>query len=175
MKEKKSKFAKRIVYVFFTLVFIMVISGACSGKAVGINNYPMNYSIAYFNNLGYLNAPTVGDLFGSNVQFATSFNNIPTEITLESTSVNKDEFSATILMTLILTETNEKRDAFRMQVRFNADSFAEKSYVKYIKVVSLISGQTTELLSDGSEMENAHILGFFVEMMGLFWDTSKFK
>jgi hypothetical protein len=144
-----------------------------SGKA-NFGNYPADYSIAYATMVGFSNAPTVRSLFGPDAYFSTSLQGIPVEVTLESTSGTKEKFTAQLLLTVKVPEKEDVK-INRMQVTFESDSMSEMSYIRYVKLVNMDSGKTTEKRSHGDERSDAGLVAFFAGMQGLFWDVSKYK
>jgi hypothetical protein len=109
-------------------------------------------------------------LFGPNVSFASSFQGIPANVTLESASGSRNEFVAVLLLTIKNSNSGEDLRVMRVQVKFQSDSMAEKSYVRYVKLVKLISCQATEQQSYGSQMEDSQVFGYFSGLLQYFWD-----
>jgi hypothetical protein len=145
-------------------------SNKAAAKASKI--YPIDYSIAYFNLMGFP-SPTVRDLFFTNDYLTQTIISNPAKVTIESTEAKKGSFTATLLVELV---TAEKTIKFaRLQVDFTSDGMTEKSYVSHIKFANLINGQTMDLTSDGSEIDNGEIFGNFFGFMEIFWDRDKLK
>jgi hypothetical protein len=184
-KEKKMKITV-FSSLFLVLLFGLTVN-ACSKNSsknpstdsstestatASLGNYPADYGIAYFNVLGVSNAPTVRDLYGPSAPFATTVNGLPAKITFESSSGNQNEFTATLLLTMT-TDEEENMKVMRMQVTFQPDSMTERSYVRYVKIANLITGQISEQASRGTEMEDGRLFGLLAGMLDYFWDTSK--
>jgi hypothetical protein len=149
-------------------------SQASGSTASRFGKYPANYEIAYFSTLGYSKVPTVKDLYNNNAPFLTEFQGVPAVVTIESIDGTGSELEALLLLTIKPKEGDERKFA-RMEVKFQSDKMTEKSYVRYVRFANLLTGQTAEQQSYGSQMEDGEILGFFVGLMVLFWDTSKFE
>lgn len=148
--------------------------GSSSGSSASrFGSYPANYEIAFFNTLGYSKAPTVRDLFETNAPFITSFQGVPATVTIESAKDTGNEFEAMLLLTVKIQNTGEERKFFRMEVKFQPDKMAEKSYVRYVRIANLITGDSAEEQSFGSQMKDGEVFGFFGGLMEVFWDTSK--
>ncbi|MCL2294050.1 MAG: hypothetical protein FWC36_04205 [Spirochaetes bacterium] len=162
---------------FSILILVLLFSfGSCKRdpERLIFGDYPADFEIAYMHMIGYPQAPTLRDLFGTNAVFANTFYGTPSVVTVESTSGTKDEFSAVLLLTMKGGETGEYFDLLRVQLRFQPDSISEKSYLRYIRFANLATDQVTVQQSHGTEREDGLVLGFFASIMGWFWDTSKF-
>ncbi|MDR2194740.1 MAG: hypothetical protein LBP19_09825 [Treponema sp.] len=165
---------KRLVVKVIFMVVVGSTIFAQNSQNANFGKYPIDYEIAYMRILGYFSpVPTVRDLFGPSAAFATSFRNVPTNVTLEKTSGNADEFTAQLLVTINVPDKGNVR-LMRMQVRFEADDMSEMSYVRYVKTVNLMNGEVSEQESYGDQMSDGNILGYFVGIMQIFWDISKF-
>ncbi|GMO18858.1 MAG: hypothetical protein Pg6A_05520 [Termitinemataceae bacterium] len=165
---------KKSVYVgLFMILFVSAgISAQTSGRA-NFGNYPADYPLAYATMLGLSKSPTVRTLFGPNAYFVTSFQDIPAVVTLESSNGTQGRFTAQLLLTLKAPEKGDTR--VRMQITFESDSMSEMSYVRYIKIVNIMDGQISEKRSNGTQMSDANIMGFFIGTMQMFWDVSKYQ
>jgi len=179
---KAIPFANQIVCGVVVLVLMVCFAGgggSSSGNtttkssASRFGKYPAEYEIAFFNTLGYSKAPTVKDLFEANAPFITTFQGLPTTVTIESANGTGNEFAATLLLSVKNQNTNEERKFARMEVKFQSDKMTEKSYVRYVRFANLLSGESAEQQSYGSQMEDGELFGFFAGLMVLFWDTSK--
>ena len=148
-------------------------SSAQASKKVNFGSYPIDYELAYFRMLGNSNPPTVNELFGPDATFGTSFNNIPSRVTLESCTGNKNELNAVLLLAIQNPNTEEYMDAMRMQLMFQSDDSANMSYVRYVKIINLVSGAITEKRSSGNQMDDAELTGLLAGMLPYFWDDSK--
>jgi hypothetical protein len=175
-----------------TLVLMAAIAvSACSqqkdsGKSI-FGKYPANYEIAYLNMFGYSKSPTINELFGPERIFTTTFEGVPSKITLESTSTREYgfgdyQFIAVLLLTIKKADTDENVNLFRVQIRFRSDSIYEKSYIQYIKFDNLISGESIEQKSYGVGLEEeGQLMGFFTGgstgsgILGWIWNTSRFQ
>ncbi|MDR2797634.1 MAG: hypothetical protein LBB80_04760 [Treponema sp.] len=146
-----------------------------SSASANFGNYPADYGIAYLNMAGFTRSLTVRDLFGSSAPWITTFQSIPSIVTLDSTSGDSNKFSAVFTLTLQVPETGQEFKVFRMQVEFRSDNFTEKSYVRYVKSVNMMSGEIEEKRSYGNQMDDANICGYFIGMMAAFWDMEKLK
>ena len=144
-------------------------------SATSFGNYPVDYGIAYLNMAGYSKAPSVKQLYGPNANFLTSFQGLPASVTLESASGTTDEFTATLLLSIQPADSTEMRRISRMQVKFEADAMAERSYVRYLRLINLINGTDTVLESYGDTYQDAECAGGFGGSMQLFWDVSEFQ
>ena len=175
---------KKIVFVY--LILFVFVFGSCSRSESGANNanteeiitprsifgaYPAEYRIAYFNMLGITPVPTVMDLFGPEAKFLTSFEGIPAVVTLEEANGDENEFSGQLLLTLKPPERDEIR-GMRLLVTFVSDKTSEFSYCRYIRLVNLLDGSSTERRSNGTQNSDALVLGVLVGSMEYFWDTS---
>jgi hypothetical protein len=157
------------------------------GQRANFGSYPAGFKIweganqlvpamNAFVEQGYAKSPTVRELFGQNAPFAVVMKEgdvqIPVSVTIEASSGNGNEFSATLLLSVHLSK-NETKQALRMQVRFRADTVAEKSYITYLRLVNLLTNKAQESRSSGNYLENFWILGNFIGSMDMFWDTAK--
>jgi hypothetical protein len=156
------------IWLFFGL---SLFAYAQNSAKTNFGNYP--YELAYWNLAYKSQAPTIKKLFGADAPFVTQIQGIPSSVTLESASGNKSVFMATLLLTIKHPDTGKEIKFARMQVRFQSDDMAEKTYVRYVKFVNLMSGEISEKQSHGSAMEDSNIAGFFFGMMPMFWDTTK--
>lgn len=129
--------------------------------------YPADYKIAYFSLLGSSLNPTVKVLFSPGTSFVTSVEGSPATVAFEKASGSEKEFSAQLLLTI------DTMKFMRMQVKFQSDDMGEMSYLRYLKLVNLINGNTTEKISRGTQNSDVEILGFFVGVMEYFWDMGK--
>jgi hypothetical protein len=162
---------------FFLVWCVLVLSlgvktYAQSSSRANFGNYPADYGLAYWSMIANSQAPTIRGLFGSTAVFATSLQGMPTIVTLESASGNRNEFTANLLLSVKNPDTGVEQKVLRMQVSFQADSMTEKSYVRYVKLANLVDGKISEQRSRGGEMEDGGLFGFFAGVMGMFWDTS---
>ena len=163
--------------VFWCLALAMCLGMKIHAQNSGVansGNYPVDYGIAYMNMVGYSKSATIRDLFGPNALFASTYNGVPSKVTVESTSGNRNEFSAILLIEIKQKDTEEYVRLLRMQVRFQADSVTEKSYVRYARVVIFRTDQIFEQQSNGSERQDGQVIGFFGPAMKWFWDMSKY-
>jgi hypothetical protein len=144
-----------------------------SGRA-NFGNYPADYSLAYATMVGFSKSSTVRTLFDSNAYFVTSFQGIPAVVTLESTNGVQGRFTAQLLLTLKVPEKGDMK-VMRMQITFESDGMSEMSYVRYIKLVNMMSGEADEQRSNGTQNSDGNIMGFFIGTMEMFWDISKYK
>ena len=179
---KVIRYTNQIVCGGVVLVVLLVFSaigGGSSGSTSSkspvskFGNYPANYEIAFFNTLGYSKAPTVEDLFEANAPFITTFQGLPATVIIESANGTGNEFAAILLLSVKNQNTDEEIKFARMNVKFQSDKMTEKSYVRYVRFANLISGDSAEQQSYGSQMEDGELFGFFAGLMVLFWDTSK--
>lgn len=172
------------IFVFGLLVIILALGFGCSRQdtpgqqtpeQVDFGDYPADYVIAYATMVGFSKAPTVRSLFGPDAYFVTSFQDVPAEVTVESTNATEEEFTAQLLLATKVPEEEVK--ITRMQITFESDSMSEMSCLRYIKLVNMRSGETTEEISYGDEMSDAGLMAFFAGMLsgGLFWDVSKYN
>ena len=167
---------RKILGVCLFLYFMTGINGfAQSANKVNFGTYPANYSIAYFSLLGIYPAPTVMQLFGPDAKFATSFQGeIPSIITIESSNGNANEFTVQLLLTLKVPEKGDIKLG-RLLVTFRSDKMSEMSYCRYLKFANLINGSILENKSNGSPYSDAELLGNFIGIMVLFWDSDIFE
>jgi len=162
---------------FLLLSFFLCVN--CSGSKKSDNtskfgSYPVDYSIAYLNLAGYSKPITIRDLFGPNALYANTFYGAPSSVTVESVSGSKNEFSATILVSLKDPNGGKDINAFRVQVKFKADSSTDKSFVRYVKATDLSTGQIAfEVQSQGGEYEDGEAVGMFFEVMQFTWDENQ--
>jgi hypothetical protein len=175
MPYKRRQKMKNSVYVgLFMILFVSAgISAQTSGRA-NFANYPADYPLAYATMVGLSKSPSVRTLFGPNAYFVTSFQGIPAVVTLESSNGTQGRFTAQLLLTLKVPEKGDMR-VMRMQITFESDSMSEMSYVRYIKMVNMMSGEASEQRSNGTQMSDANIMGFFIGTMEMFWDVSKYQ
>lgn len=151
---------------------------AQSSARVNFGNYPADYQIAYLDlgAGGYSRAITVRNLFGPNAPFTITFlEQLPATVILESGIGSRDEFTGTLLLSAENQNTGENVRIMRMQVKFQSDNIAERSYVRYIKFANLVSGQVVELESYGNPYQDGETAGFFTEAIKYFWDVSKLE
>jgi hypothetical protein len=146
---------------------------AQNSSRANFGNYPADYGLAYWSMLMGSKGPTVRKLFGPTAPFATSVEGMPVSVILESTIGNKTEFMAVLLLSLKNQNTGEEIKFYRMQTIFRADNMTEMSYLKYLKIANLHSGEITEKRSRGGEREDAELCGFFYGFMEVFWDMKK--
>ncbi|MDR1277515.1 MAG: hypothetical protein LBK02_02060 [Treponema sp.] len=149
-------------------------NGPQNSITVNFERYPADYGIAYFNMLGWYPAPAVRDLFGPNAAFVTSFQGVPAVVNLEKASGTNKEFTGQLLLTINTPEQGEMK-VMRLLVTFEPDTMSEMSYARYIKLVSLVDGNTTERRSYGDQNSDGEILGIFAGAMEYFWDVSKLQ
>jgi len=163
-----------LVVVIIVVIIANAAGGGTSSARVNFGAYPADYEIAYFNMVSMVldvpGALTVRDLFGRDAVFATSFQGMPSRVALESASGDRNEFTAILLLSVKNTNSNEYTRGMRLQVKFEADSVTERSYVRYIRLVNLLNGQTNERQSYGSQMQDAELTGFFAGTIEYFWD-----
>lgn len=167
---------KKIWSMMYVLVLALSMKAYAQNSApANFGNYPADYEIAYLNMLGFTKSLTVRDLFGSSAPWITTFQNrIPSIVTLDSTSGDSNKFSTIFTLTLKNPETDQELKLLRMQVEFRSDNFAERSYVRYVKIVNMLSGEMEEKRSYGNQRDDAEICGYFIGiMMEGFWDMSK--
>jgi hypothetical protein len=166
---------KKSVYVgLFMILFVSAgISAQTSGRA-NFANYPADYPLAYVTMLGLSESPSVMTLFGPNAYFVTSFQGVPAVVTLESSNGTQGRFTAQLLLTLKVPDKGDKK-IMRMQITFESNSMSEMSYVRYIKMVNMMNGQVSEKSSNGTQNSDANIMGFFIGVMEMFWDVSKYQ
>jgi hypothetical protein len=140
---------------------------AKADKAV-FGDFPADNEITYLGIAGYPKL-TIRTLFGSNAVFASTFQGNPSTVTLESAKGNANEFTAVLLLTVPLE--GKAPVQMRMQVKFDSNEIGGNK-LNYIKVD--IPGQTIEETADGSQRQDGNIIGVFAEMLGVFWDKTKF-
>ncbi|WP_461256446.1 hypothetical protein [Treponema sp. R80B11-R83G3] len=167
---------RMVLGVGLFLYFMTGINGFAqnTGKA-NFGAYPADYAIAYFSMLGKYPAPTVRQLFGPDAKFATSLRGaMPTIVEIESSNGNANEFTAQLLLTVKAPEKGDLKMG-RLIVTFRSDKTAEMSYCRYLKFVNLMNGSTLEERSNGSQDSDGELLGNFVGIMELFWDSNIFE
>jgi hypothetical protein len=158
----------------FMILFVSVgVFAQTSGRA-NFGNYPADYPLAYATMVGFSKSPTVRSLFGPNAYFITSFQGIPAVVTLESTNGTQGRFTAQVLLTLKVPERGDMK-VMRMQITFESDGMSEMSYIRYIKIVNMMSGEASEQRSNGTQNSDGNIMGFFLGSMEMFWDVSKYQ
>ncbi|MDR2966281.1 MAG: hypothetical protein LBU88_10975 [Treponema sp.] len=160
---------KIAIKIFSVLGLCLIISCAKNPNNVDFGNYPADYEIAYFETLGIKNIPSVRDLYGRHVQYANKAFEMPSYVTIESFNGSKEDFSVNMLLTVINEETNAKTPFMRFNVKFEADNNTQKSYIRYVKAESLLSGQFLEINSDGSEEQDINAFDLFIRYMERFW------
>ena len=161
------------VSVFMILFVGVGIFGQTSGRA-NFGNYPADYPLAYATMAGFSKSPTVRTLFGPDAYFMTSFQGIPAIVTLESTDGTQGRFTAQLLLTLKVPERGDMR-LMRMQITFESDRMSEMSFVRYMKMANMMTGEAFEERSYGDQMSDGNIMGFFIGIMEMFWDVSKYQ
>jgi len=149
-------------------------SSSQSSARVNFGSYPADYEIAYFNLLGYAKAPTVRALFGPNAVFATTFTGAPATVVLESGTVERNTFTGTLLLSA-KSDSGADIRIMRAQFSFEPDRLTEKNYVKHVKIANLMSGEITEKVSYGGELQDGEVFGFFAGFMDYLWDVTKLK
>jgi hypothetical protein len=161
------------VGMFMILVISTGVFAQTSGRA-NFGNYPSDYPLAYATMVGFSKSPTVRKLFDPNAYFITSFQGIPAVVTLESTNGTQGRFTAQLLLTVKVPEKGDMK-IMRMQITFESDGMSEMSYVRYIKMVNMMSGEVSEQISDGTQYSDGNVMGFFIGTMPMFWDVSKYQ
>jgi hypothetical protein len=175
IRRQEGDMKKSVVLGVFLFLCFGIGTYAQNSVRANFGNYPADYGIAYFNTIGYINAPTVRGLFGPNAPFATTFQGVPCAVILESGSGDKNEFTAVLLLSLKNPKGEDIRIA-RLQVKFQPDNMTEKSYIRYFRFADLVSGQSNVQQSRGTtEREDAQVFGHLVAWLEYFWDTSKIK
>jgi hypothetical protein len=165
---------KSVCVGMFMILFVSAgVFAQTSGRA-NFGEYPTDYPLAYATMVGLSESSTVKTLFGSNAYFATSFQGFPAVVTLESSNGAQGRFSAQLLLTAKVPQKGDVR-IMRMQIRFESDDMSEMSYVRYIKIANMMNGQESEQISYGDQMSDGNMIGFFLGIMELFWDVSKYK
>jgi hypothetical protein len=167
------------IMILAVALFLYLMAGingfAQNTNKVNFGAYPANYPIADFSLLGIYPAPTVMQLFGPDAKFVDSFQGImPSVITIESSNGNANEFTVQLLLTVIVPEKGDMKLG-RLLVTFRSDKMAEMSYCRYLKFVNLIDGSILEKRSNGSSNSDAELLGNFIGLMELFWDSDIFE
>ena len=140
-----------------------------------IGDYPADYGIAYSEIAGYSKAPTIRSLFGPEAPYASTFSGSPSTVILESGSGSRNEFNVTILISRKDQNIGEEKELFRYQFKFQPDNMTEKSYVRYVKIANLQTGQVAEQQSPGGEYQDGRLFGMFMELMRYIWDVEKLK
>jgi hypothetical protein len=143
-------------------------------EGTDFGNYPADYPLAFATMIGFSKSPTVRTLFGPDAYFATSFRGMPAVVTLESANGTQERFTAQLLVTMNVPEKGDVK-VMRMQITFEPDNMSEMSYVRYIKMVNMIDGQTLERRSYGDQDSDANVTGSFIGTMEMFWDVSKYQ
>ncbi|MDR2150222.1 MAG: hypothetical protein LBO67_05305 [Spirochaetaceae bacterium] len=161
------------LFAFFFLFVGTTIFSQTSRKA-NFGDYPADYPLAYAAMAGFPKSPTVKTLFGPHAYFAASLQGLPVVVTLESANGDKERFTAQLLLTLKAPEKGDIK-MVRMQITFEADSMSEMTYVRYIKIVNMMSGEVSERRSNGTQNSDGNIMGFFFGTMEIFWDVSKYQ
>ena len=167
---------KRNLYVVFGFLFLFFIVNGCkaqnSASQINFGAYPVDYEIAYLNLIGLSKALSINTLFGDNSIKKTSFDEATgVLITVESISGNKNELNVTLLMSMKESGTGNEIDALRAQFQFQPDSKEGKSYVRYYKLINLLTGKTSsEKRSRGGIEDDGKVLGTFFEFMELGWN-----
>jgi hypothetical protein len=165
---------KSVCVGLFMIMFVSTgVFAQASGRA-NFGNYPADYPLAYATMVGFSRSPTVRTLFGPNAYFATSFQDIPAVVALESTNGTQEKFTAQLLLTLKVPETGDTK-LMRMQITFESDNMSEMSYIRHIKMVNMMNGQPAELRSNGTQNSDGEVMGFFIGTMKMFWDFSKYQ
>jgi len=152
----------------FGLCFL-IISCKKNPNILDFGDYPVDYKIAYFENIGVRNVPSVKNLYGKNAQYADEMFEMPSYVTIESYDSSKDEFYVVMLLTVKNEEIDKETAVMKFNVRFKADNRTEKSYIRYVKAESLMSGQFLEVNSDGSEEQDQQAFDLFLRYMERFW------
>jgi hypothetical protein len=146
---------------------------AQNSSRANFGNYPADYELAYWRTLMGSKGPTIRKLFGPTAPFAKSIEGLPVSVTFETTTGNRTEFTAVLLVSVKNQNTGEEIKVYRMQTIFRADSMTEMSYLRYIKIANLYNGEIIEKRSRGGERENADLCSFFYGFMETFWDMAK--
>jgi len=148
--------------------------GGSTGKGTDyktmFGSYPVDYGIAYMEMLGFTKPLTIRGLFGPDAVYASNFSGIPATVTLESASGTKEAFNAQFLIAIQDPDTEAYKNTLRLQFQFQPDDMTEKSYIRYLKVANIATGQVTEKSSRGGEYEDAQMLGVFLPFMQFVWD-----
>jgi hypothetical protein len=149
------------------LFFLCLTISSCGVKSKRLNfkNFPVNYKIAYFEELGVKNPPSVKDLFGRNASYADEFMGVPANVIIDSYSCTDNVFTVDILIRVKET----KYDIMRCIFTIEADDTIGKSYIRYVKVESLLSDLYLESQSDGSEYLDNQTFELFLRYMYAIW------
>ena len=165
--------------VFWCLALAMCVGmniHAQNSGGANFGSYPADYGIAYFDMLGYSKLPTVRNLFGNNAPFLTKIQSLPIVVTLESGTGSGNKFTAVVSLSIKNEQTGESIKAMTMQVEFESDSLAQKSYVRYVKFVQANGVVAGEKRSYGTPEADGEALGVFEGIgMQFFWDKSQLK
>ena len=156
------KFLRPLIIIFLCLAIC-----SCGRKSnkINFNDYPTDYKIAYFEDMGVTNAPSVNDLFGRNASYADEFMGVSAYIIIDSYTCDNNVFTVVILLRVKETEY----DIMRCDLTIQADTTTRKSYVRYVKVESLLSDQYLESQSDGSKEQDIETFELFVRYMNMIW------
>lgn len=146
-------------------LFCLIISSCGNSNTIHFKDFPADYKIAYFDDMGVANIPSIRNLFGKQASYADEFMGTPVRVIIDSHNCTSEEFSAIILVRVIETDY----DIARIELIFKADENARKSFVRYVKVESLVGEQYLEQFSDGTEEQDIQAFELFLRYMHLIW------